>query len=721
MSFNVDLWNGFDIIKNEFSVNKKRVKLILDILTSYSNIQKEYCKGLDNLYKEIKESKDFFKSNFLLDESINLLIKSFKIECEKNKSIYNNTMKNILDLKEKLERIKMQISPYFTENIQNKEAFTKILNILILKQEAFNKSFKELFYKLAEKEAQTIIEQKSNNTEKKNNDKFNNSEIITTKNEKRKSKDIFAEITKKNVTNYINNALSIEDSNKITNLMKKLSSNQKEYIKYILESDKHREKYNKITEELLVHLEKQFKLLIFLFQTAIQNFIKDKINEYNDILELNKSNNINYYSKINYKTETVDFITRNATKEFPMNKLEFIPYKITKIEINQKIAKYGKFSKDDIDQIFNQINNFVNNNKLNIYENEYLRQSFINRSFTDLLKKVEKVNRMRRSGSSDMFNLKNIGNCNILTNFKNIENEKNMNFERKYNSNLNNIKLIENKDDLALNIDPKKESNYNFIKDFVVKLIMTRGDDKKDILFDIYSDNSSEEDNNENTKEKNKITKQSYIYNELLFGFMDLIAINNKDSIENIEYFISVLGFHRSKGYFVLNDNAYKIFINIFNYILFNYKTVNNIIKNIILFAQTFYKTDEENPDNKIYILNGLKNHIAFNNVETWHRAINYNLSLSIKNNNNYSLNILNKEEYCNNLKKLMLNTFISYLYDVRLGTTNKNVYEQVKNFYISIYGLDKKMIEEQIDKLMGETKNEINDDKNSQKNEEKK
>ena len=71
MSFNVDLWNGFDIIKNEFSTYQKKLKKLIDILTSYSLIQKEYFKGLDNLYNEIKETKDVQKPNSLLDESIN--------------------------------------------------------------------------------------------------------------------------------------------------------------------------------------------------------------------------------------------------------------------------------------------------------------------------------------------------------------------------------------------------------------------------------------------------------------------------------------------------------------------------------------------------------------------------------------------------------------------------------------------------------------------------
>ena len=163
MSFSVDLWNGFDIIKNEFSINQKRIKQILDILTSYSLVQKEYYKSLDNLYKEtkeIKESKDLQNSDSLLDDSIYILICSFKSECDKIKNHYNYMCKLITEIREKAEKIKLQISPYFTENIQNKDTFNKVLNNLILKQESYNKSCKELFYYLAENGAIHIIEEK---------------------------------------------------------------------------------------------------------------------------------------------------------------------------------------------------------------------------------------------------------------------------------------------------------------------------------------------------------------------------------------------------------------------------------------------------------------------------------------------------------------------------------------------------------------------------------
>ena len=99
---------------------------------------------------------------------------------------------------------------------------------------------------------------------------------------------------------------------------------------------------------------------------------------------------------------------------------------------------------------------------------------------------------------------------------------------------------------------------------------MPQEENKNYTFCDIYSDNSSEENekdkNDKDKNHKNDVSKESYHYNQLLFGFMDLISTTNKDNLDNLEFFIYILAYHRSKGFFVLNDNAYKMFINIFNY-----------------------------------------------------------------------------------------------------------------------------------------------------------
>ena len=619
MSFSIDLWHGFDVIKSGFSSIHKKIKQILDILTIYSSLQKEYCKGLEDLHKEIKDNgdkdKDIQNQNSLLDESLLLLLSSLKEESEKYKNYYNNVNKIIDQLKEALD--KMNFQKYFTENIQNTESFNSELSTLISRQEEYNKSFKELCICLAENEANKILK---NNPGK---------ELIDNKNKK---------VNKKN------NPTIIDYKTKIDSLLEVVLDNKNEYLDCLVETDKEREKFNKKTEDILINLQKQFKTYICMFQNSINNFIKDKINTYNDIIEINKENEKNNYSKINYKTQILDFVTKNATKIFPMNKLEFIPYKLNKNEIIQKLDKYD-LSKNDENTIFNEVKNYINNNKINTYENE----SFLNSITTDKIKKVYTIdNKLKES------------------------------------------KTLDKRASYSLKMT---KSNFTYIKDFVFKLC---------------NSNEVSLKNEINTN----ISEERYTYNNLLFRFMELISINNKDHREYLEFFIKIMSYYRSKGYFILNDSSYKIFVNIFSFILVNYKKSNTLMKNIILLSQTFYKVDK-NSNEKIYLLNGLKDHSTFNDIETWHRAINYNLSISIKNNNNYSLNIPNKNEYIKNVNKLAANTIISYLYDLKLSTSKSMVYDEVKKFYLTIYELDEKLIEDQMESIFGDINNVADDKKN--------
>ena len=97
-----------------------------------------------------------------------------------------------------------------------------------------------------------------------------------------------------------------------------------------------------------------------------------------------------------------------------------------------------------------------------------------------------------------------------------------------------------------------------------------------------------------------------------------------------------------------------------------------------------------------------LKTMHVFSEEETWHRAINYSLSLSIKNNNPYSLNITNKEEYVKNLDKIAINIIISYLYDMKISTSDENVYENIKHFYSRFYKIDENILNQQLNSLSG-------------------
>ena len=131
MSFGVDLWDGFEIIKSGISLNQKRVKYVFDILVIYSCLQKDYYQGIENLLKDVKEVKEVNPDDnrkSTVDEALNTLMSSFKEENELFKNHNNYVNKIIEGLKECLE--KNNCHEYFKDNIQNTELFNQSLNIV---------------------------------------------------------------------------------------------------------------------------------------------------------------------------------------------------------------------------------------------------------------------------------------------------------------------------------------------------------------------------------------------------------------------------------------------------------------------------------------------------------------------------------------------------------------------------------------------------------------
>ena len=629
MSFNVDLWNGFEVIKSSFDSNLNKLNQLINILDSYSFYVKEYYTNLFNLYSST--NKIINKDNSTFDNLLYLLLISFKTESEYYENHYNLINKSLQETKERIEKIKLNIQQYFQSYEINKENFNNALNNLISKQENFYESCKELCLNIAQEETNKIFIENQNNI---NNKKRSSTENLKIKIEKKETPLDCVFLAKSN------------------------------YIKFIFESNKLRENYNNNTENILFKLESQYKDILYYFECLMKIYINDKIMIHNKILTLNNNNNEKTFKNINYETIFNDFIENNVTKEFPMIKLEFIPFKLTKniFENNQKLNNYNELKKEEQNKIFNLIKNYISENNINLYESDFSKIFLKNKEQQNLLKSNE-VN---------------------LDETKTIIEIDEDDFE-----------IIKSKKKKEIE---KKKKNFNFIKNFINTLVIEETESNK----------KEEEKENENVIDIDESIK----YNKILVKFMDLISPKNKEKFEYLNAFIQFLTIVRVKGFFKLNPYVYQIFINIFTYILMNYKNSYDYVRNIILLSQTFYKGDDENPDDvKIYLLNGLKNHSVFKEPQTWHRAINYSLSLSIKNSSLYKLEIQNKEDYYKNLDKIVLNIFISYLYDMRISTTDLKVYEKVKHFYSKIYKLDEKMVDEQVSKLLEiNSKKEKND-----------
>ena len=628
MSFNVDLWNGFEVIKSSFDSNLNKLNQLINILDSYSFYVKEYYTNLFNLYSST--NKIINKDNSTFDNLLYLLLISFKTESEYYENHYNLINKSLQETKERIEKIKLNIQQYFQSYEINKENFNNALNNLISKQENFYESCKELCLNIAQEETNKIFIENQNNI---NNKKRASTENLKIKIEKKETPLDCVFLAKSN------------------------------YIKFIFESNKLRENYNNNTENILLKLENQYKDILYYFECLMKIYINDKIMIHNKILTLNNNNNEKTFKNINYETIFNDFIENNVTKEFPMIKLEFIPFKLTKniFENNQKLNNYNELKKEEQNKIFNLIKNYISENNINLYESDFSKIFLKSKEQQNLLKSNE----------------------------VNLDETKTM-----IEIDEDDFEIIKSK---KKNEIEKKKKNFNFIKNFINTLVIEETESNK-----------KEEKEDENVIDIDESIK----YNKILVKFMDLISPKNKEKFEYLNAFIQFLTIVRVKGFFKLNPYVYQIFINIFTYILMNYKNSYDYVRNIILLSQTFYKGDDENPDDvKIYLLNGLKNHSVFKEPQTWHRAINYSLSLSIKNSSLYKLEIQNKEDYYKNLDKIVLNIFISYLYDMRISTTDLKVYEKVKHFYSKIYKLDEKMVDEQVNKLLEiNSKKEKND-----------
>lgn len=631
MSFRVDLWNGFDKIKSSFISNIKKLNLLNEILSQYSSYIKEYSINLIDLYQTTQES--LLKEDSILDDSLKLLIASFKLESELYKNHFDLISSNIKDVKKKIEQIKYDISQLLNTNEQARENFNKVLNDLIFLRDKFHKSCKELSLKLIEEEVNKIFEEKS----VKNNNNLMRNTLSRTKNSQ--------EIKEKE--------------------LKKVFEAKNDYVNFIPESNGEREKFNNITEKILYNLEISYKDLMCCFENLIKTYIKDKIEIHHLITEKNSLNNEKTYKNIVCETIIYNFIEKNATKEFPMIQLDFIPFKLSKNVIeNQKHSKYNELKKNEQNNVFNKIKNYITINNINYYENDFSKK------FLSIIQQ-----------NNELFTEVNLLDENKIL----------------FNKNDNIQSYIDESDDFEIILGKKgkaaqeKKINFNFIKEFIFALIIEKAESQK--FGDIKQ---------ENLENKNIIANESCKYNHMLFKFMDLIDPKNKDNFEYLNCFIKYLSFNRSKGIFKLNYNVYQILINIFKFILMNYNNSYDYIKNIILLSQTFFRVEQDDSNyKKVYLLNGLKDLPVFKQTETWHRAINYSLSISIKNSSNYCLNIINKDLYFNNLNKIVFNIVISYLYDLKISTNDKNVYLKVRYFYTKIYNLDEKNLEENVNKIL--------------------
>ena len=347
MSFRVDLWNGVNLVKAQITSTFEKMSNFYNILLSYSNFQKAHCKNLETLYKE---NKDKFKDDYLLDKSLLLFVENFKLESECLKKSYEFIKEEVLSsFKENLDNEKSLFNDIINDEIQICENYALIKNNLINNQKNYHNSLKEFndfILSVDENELQSILYEE-----------VNVNQSVCSKDINRSLK-LERDINKKENKNRPHILKKMK-------LIEKIKENKREYMSSLKESNEFlyifRDKY----ENLLQTLEDKYKLLLNNIHLTLTTTIGHKINLNNEINIIYNSYMENNLNNINIDEEIMEFIIKNATKEFPRNKFEFIPIKIDnkKLDINkylndlsnpEKEMRRGKSHKNEEQRAFNE-------------------------------------------------------------------------------------------------------------------------------------------------------------------------------------------------------------------------------------------------------------------------------------------------------------------------------------------------------------------------------
>ena len=466
--------------------------------------------------------------------------------------------------------------------------------------------------------------------------------------------------------------------------LEKVNRTQNEYLNIATESNIILKDYNLKTETLLNDLEKEFIQINTCIKDCLIKYSKNKNQLYKDILEMTNHGLNTCYEKIDIEKEIRNFIMKNATKEFKYHKFEYNPFKLNNINKNllfKETTENSKSQNIDYDRVIQKVKKFFIDNKITGSDTDYIEKTINALREHKLLFSIKYDSIIEMNKNEENKNLINdlIKNENININTNNNKN----------NIDSNNNKIVEKQKDIV--------NNIKNIENFVNKL--TTG--KQELENDIIKIKSILQNN-----------KEKYIYSE---------------------HFLRNIDNYRSHGNYILSEKSYEYFLNLFTFILDNFKNNDFIIKNIISLSQTFYKIRPGNKNPKYFILYSISNHSIFNKNETWHKIINYSLT-------NYSINKdlsikIEKEQREKKLDDNIFKILIENLSIMKLFRVNDKVFNEVKNYYIQVYGLDKELVKKEINYFYKENNFSINEEnekelikgenkeflsKNLQKNEDK-
>ena len=612
MSFSIDLWNGLNIIKQRFVFTYNKVQLLYNIFNSFINMEKDYTKNLDILYKD---HKDHIKEEFLLDTAFIQLLEMIKDQSEHHKKHIDFIIKYLTSpLKEILDNQKSYFQ-LFVENTKNFENLEKSKNNVISKEEKYHNSCNELTLFLISNDSNSI------------NTSFSNNKSAFNKRQK---------------------------------LLDRINENKKEYLSLLYEANIDLDQYNINTSQIMDELENKYESIIDLLKWSLINYTNNRIVLYDKINNINKEILQKYFTNIDCNKEIMDFIKKYATKEFPIFKYEFIPYKLNSININLFKENERKKNRNECNKKINLIKKFFTDNNLisNIFPKDSNNNTNNNNTNTNTNTNENNISIINNS----IKKLISIEKEAIKKPKIGLKKRRNISQELNYNS-LNNI----NTKFILKDRESQMKSNLTYIEFFIDKLMIKKNETKK-----------------------NEIEK-----------FKNVFLLNKNENAMYFDLLIKTLNEYRAKGKYVVCNNTFDILVEVFIFLLDNFPDRDNLLKNLLILAQTFCYIKQN--DKKTYIQKGIRNHIIFSNSKLWHRVINYTLGQNV-NNKDISQKV-DRNEINKKIKVLALNTLIAYLCDLKCFTDDKQVFDEVKKFYCDIYKLN----EEEVNKSVEISHEEMN------------
>ena len=431
--------------------------------------------------------------------------------------------------------------------------------------------------------------------------------------------------------------------------LEKVFRTQIDYLNVLTESNIVLKDYNTKTENILNNLENEMMDIGEKIKTYLINYNENKIQLFNEVFEiLNQSKNI-CYEKMDIKNDIKNFVMKNATKEFKYQKFEYIPFKINNINEVLLFSDKNENTKNEInyEKVVELVKKYFVDNKITQNDSEYITKTM------NCLKKY-----------SIEFNIK---------------------YE----------KILEGQ----YKEEQKCDDNKNLISD-----ILSAGYNKNNIKI-----NGKTKEIMENNKYLDNFMNRLFIGDENLDKEMIKLKslLEKKENLIYVEQIIDNINNFRKKGNYILSDKTYDYFVNLFNLILEICSNSDNVLKNIIIYSQTFYKIKDGKTCPKILILNNISQNSIFNKKETWHKNINYSLNCEVRDKD--LTKIMDKNEKEKILNENAFKIIAENLAIMELFTVNNETYNEVKNYYINVYKIENEILDKEIKKFLNDNEFVVN------------